>query len=302
MGWGLYSLVFRLKSSLHIGYHKTLHLVRTRLYVPARTFWGALTVRLVQETGASNYEKAGQFLKEQMRFGYLYFSDGKKLFIPQYTKEGLKLEQMHLYEFEKRYVRSVSTTAIDAYSLSADEETLHHLEYINPRGMDDSSPVFLKGLLWVRLENFSEQGNDLSFRYEGIQLRLSELMQFLQIGGERKYGFGQVELSEMRKISNSKLETEEFYGEWSGEKSINVTIPKGKPVWAHVEYVPDLKMKGEIEIFMGREWNQSKGAGKNIASHGLCWVPGSIVEENTVTFEVTDLGIWKYENTTEGKL
>ncbi|HBT26819.1 MAG TPA: hypothetical protein DEA58_09115, partial [Pseudothermotoga sp.] len=196
-------------------------------------------------------------------------------------------------EFEKKYIRSISTTAIDAYSLSAEEETLHHLEYINPRGMGDSSPLFLKGLLWVRLENFSEQDNDLSFMYEGIQLRLSELMQFLQIGGERKYGFGQVELAEMRKISDPKLEAEEFCGEWCGEKSVNVTIPKGKPVWAHVEYVPGLKMKGEIEIFMGREWSQSKGAGKNVSSHGLCWVPGSVVEKNTVTFEVTDLGIWK---------
>lgn len=293
MSWSLYSATFRLVSPLHIGYHKIMHLMCTRFYVPARTFWGALTVRLVQKTGVSGYEKAGQFLKGQMRFGYLYFSDGKKLFIPQYTEEGLKLDQMHLHEFEKKYIRSISTTAIDAYSLSAEEETLHHLEYINPRGMGDSSPLFLKGLLWVRLENFSEQDNDLSFMYEGIQLRLSELMQFLQIGGERKYGFGQVELAELRKISDPKLEAEEFCGEWCGEKSVNVTIPKGKPVWAHVEYVPGLKMKGEIEIFMGREWSQSKGAGKNVSSHGLCWVPGSVVEKNTVTFEVTDLGIWK---------
>lgn len=262
--------------------------MRTRLYVPARTFWGALTVRLVQKTDLGNYNDAGEFLKKQMRFGYLYFSDGEKLFIPQYTEQGLKLGSMHSHEFEEKYVCSISTTAIDAHSLSAEEETLHHLEYINPRSIKDSSPLLLKGFLWLKKsEDTLSEGNDFLFIYRGIQLKLSELLQTLQLGGERKYGFGQVELVELKVIEK------EVWDNWKEEgDSINITIPEKKPVWAHVEYSLDLNMKGEIEVFMGREWNNEKGAGRNITLHGLCWVPGSIVEEET-TFEITCSGTWR---------
>lgn len=271
-----------------------MHLMRTRLYVPGRTLWGAVTVRLVQKTGKGDYKKAGQFLKEQMRFGYLYLSDGEELFIPKYTEEGLKFGGVSLYEFEKKCVHSISTTSIDAYSLSAEEETLHHLEHINPYSMDDSSPLSLKGLLWVKkLESFSEQDDDLSLKYEGARLKLSELIQFLQVGGERKYGFGRIELSKLKRVDDTKLETEGFYGEWSETKeSVNVIIIAGKPVWAHVECVPPLKIEGEIEIFTGREWDNRKGAGRAISSPGLCWVPGSVVKENT-RFEVMNSGTWR---------
>ena len=290
--WILYSLVFQLKSPLHIGYHKIMHLTRTRLYVPARTLWGAMTVKLVQKTGRNDYKKAGQFLREKMRFGYFYFSNGKELFLPHYTEEGLKLGRMCLYEFEKKYIRSISTTAIDANSLSAEEETLHHLEYINYRNTEDSSPLFLEGLMWIKIDGHPKE-DDFLFTYEDVQVKLSELLQSLQIGGERKYGFGETELVKLERLDDTDLRSKGFCGSWlESDESVKVKILQGDFIWAHAKYEPNLNMKGEIEIFMGREWDDKKGSGRNIVTYGLCWVPGSIVEEQA-TFEITPSGIWE---------
>ncbi len=118
MTWHLYSLTFRLKSPLHIGFHKVMHLFRTRPYVPARPFWGALTAKLTRKLGLSDYDKVGEFLKKTMRFGYLYLSDGSDLFIPRYTDEGLKFGNLPLIEFEKRFISSLTSTSIAKNSFS----------------------------------------------------------------------------------------------------------------------------------------------------------------------------------------
>ncbi|MGJ8454430.1 RAMP superfamily CRISPR-associated protein [Pseudothermotoga sp. U03pept] len=299
MSWNLYSLTFRLESPLHIGYPKILHLVRTRLYVPARSVWGALTVRLVQCTRTSDYKKAGNFLKLHFRFGYLYLSADEKLYIPQYTTDGLKYGECSRYEFEKKFIFSMTTTAISASSICADEETLHHIEYVNPYTMDGGSPVFLKGLIWVESVdgNFHPEENDFSLEYEGISLRLSKLLEFLQVGGERKYGFGRMKLesSKLRLVSESDLASEGFPGSWRAQNGlVLVEIHRGESVWAHVEYDPNLKMNGEIEVYTGRDWDAKKGAGRNIASYGISWLPGSVMETDT-TFELKASGVWCYK-------
>jgi hypothetical protein len=301
MSWHLYSLTFRLKSPLHIGFHKVMHLFRTRAYVPARPFWGALTAKLTRKLGLSDYVKVGEFLKKTMRFGYLYLSDGSDLFIPRYTDEGLKFGSLPLIEFEKRFISSLASTSIEPYSLTAEEGMLHEVEFVSPYEISNENekpkPVFLKGLLWVSERSEDEltiqvNENDFSIT-DSKPITFSYLADTLQIGGERKYGFGQIKLVEVKKVNGRDLDRLGFKGRWKEEEDeITIEFKEGEFIWSHAKYNSDLKIKGNIEPIVGRDWSD-KGAGRELRSHGLCWVPGSIIMGDE-TFKITeDFGLWE---------
>jgi len=302
MSWHLYSLTFRLKSPLHIGFHKVMHLFRTRTYVPARPFWGALTAKLTRDLKSSNYREVGEFLRNVMRFSYLHLFDGNNLFIPKYTDDGLKFGNLPQIEFEKRFISSMASTSIEQYSFTAEEGMLHEVEFISPYQIHKDNgkpkPVFLKGLLWVSgrsEEKLAVQINegDFSINNGENDVKFSDLANTLQIGGERKYGFGQLKLEEFKEVNNQDLDRLGFKGRWKEtDDGIILKLKRNDPIWSHAKYNPDLEIKGSIEPVVGRDWS-NKGAGRELTSCGsLCWVPGSILEEDT-TFKIAeDYGLW----------
>ena len=297
MSWYLYSLTFRLESPLHIGFHKVMHLFRTRPYLPAKPIWGALTAKLTRKLALSDYEKVGDFLKKAMRFGYFYISNGNEIFLPRYTKEGLKFGNLMQTDFEKRFMSSMASTAIESDSFTAEEGMLHEIEFVSPYTIKDGHPVFLKGLLWIC--EFSEGGlsirlenNDFSIVYNNIQVKLFELIDILQVGGERKYGFGLLKLKELRKVNSKDLKDFGFPGAWEEDAgAIKITLSTEQYIWSHAKHASDLKIKGNIEPVVGRDWD-SKGAGRKLSSHGLYWSPGSILLRDE-TFQIKDFGLWE---------
>ncbi|RLG20790.1 hypothetical protein DRN74_04635 [Candidatus Micrarchaeota archaeon] len=305
MSWYLYSLTFRVKSPLHVGFHKVMRLFQTRVYVPARPFWGALTAKLTRSLKSSNYREVGEFLKKVMRFGYLYLSDGNNLFILKYTDDVLKFGNLPQIEFEKRFISSLTSTSIEPYSFTAEEGMLHDVEFISPyeihKENEESKPVFLKGLLWISErseEKLAVQTNENNFSITDGKndVKFSDLADTLQIGGERKYGFGQLRLDKkngIRKVDTQDLGALGFNGIWKDDKGeIILELKKNEFIWSHVKYDSDLKIKGSIEPVVGRDWSD-KGAGRELRFHGLCWVPGSILMENK-TFKITEeFGIWE---------
>jgi len=305
MSWHLYLLTFKLKSPLHIGFHKVMHFFRTRHFVPAKPFWGALTATLTRRLKRSDYEKVGEFLKKVMRFGYLYLSDGNDVFISMYTADGLKFGNLSQIEFEKKFISSLASTSIEPYSFTAEEGMLHEVEFISPyeihKENEKPKPVFLKGLLWVSEK--SENGMQVQIHKNGFSITdsktnimFSDLANTLQIGGERKYGFGQLKLDKkngIRKVNTLDLGTLGFNGLWKDDKGeVMLELKKNEFIWSHAKYYSDLKIKGSIEPLVSRDWSD-RGAGRESRSHGLCWVPGSILMEGK-TFKITeDFGIWE---------
>jgi len=75
MSWQLYRWVWQLCSPLHIGTTPAGSLNRTRLYIPARTMWAALTAEVARQQAASSfpdYQQIGEMLREYARFSYLF--------------------------------------------------------------------------------------------------------------------------------------------------------------------------------------------------------------------------------------
>jgi len=279
-----------------------MHLFRTRAYVPAKPFWGALTAKLTQNLKSSNYREVGEFLKKVMRFGYLYLSDGNDVFIPKYTQEGLKFGNLSQIEFEKRFISSLASTSIEPYSFTAEEGMLHEVEFISPyeihKENEEPKPVFLKGLLWISEGSEEEMKvqineNDFSITDGKNDVKFSDLANTLQIGGERKYGFGQLKLEKLIEVNDQDLDHLGFKGKWKEDKDeIRLELKRDEFIWSHAEYDSGLKIKGSIEAVVGRDWSD-RGAGRELRSHGLCWVPGSVLMEDK-TFKITEeFGLWK---------
>lgn len=297
MPWYLCEWTFQLKSPLHIGFHKIMHFFRTRPYVPGKLLWGALTAKLTHILGINDYQKVGDFLKKAMRFGYLYPYVEGNLYFPKYTENGLMFNSLSLNDFEKKFISSMASAAIDSESLTAEEGMLHEIEFISPYTIDEGSPVYLKGLLWVR--ELSEDGIALSKKnkalitaHNGKNVELNkEVFNQFQLGGERKYGFGLVELNGFNQITDKKFDG--LPGNWDEkEGEVIMTINSGEPIWAHVLCSDNLNIKGNVEPVVGRDWNASKGAGRSLTSYGLCWSPGSILCEDK-TFKVKEIGLWE---------
>lgn len=277
-----------------------MNLSRTRSYVPSKLIWGALTAKLTPLLGIRDYQKVGIFLKKAMRFGYLYLYAENQYFIPHYTKTGLNLGSWSQNEFETKFISSMPSTAIDSGSSTAEEEMLHEIEFISPYviGNKTPTPVFLKGLLWVR--ETEEAGFELSIDNNGIILRYNnmridfkkELFNRFQIGGERRYGFGLVALDEREFIEVKDNKLDAFAGEWSTDSTdVYISLKENDCIWAHLAYSQTLNLKGNIEPLVGRDWDPHKGPGRQVRSYGFFWSPGSSITED-MRFRVAEFGIW----------
>lgn len=297
MHWHLYVITFQIRSPIHIGYHKIAHLSKTRFYVPAKPLWGALTAELTRYLSLTDYQTVGEFLRKSIRFGYFYIYDGNQILLPKYTDTGLKFGSLSKAEFEKRFVNSFASTSIDSLTLTAEEGTLHEIEFIKPCESVDKE-VLLKGLLWIReyiYSDFMIRKGDKGFiiKYKEKSIKFSNLLNKLQIGGERKYGFGSIKLYKFEEADKDLTEYG-FPGRLINSKDSDVVLlelRKGEYVWSHVQHSPCLKIKGCIEPMVGRDWSE-KGAGRRLQFYGLYWVPGSKILEDTI-FKVTeDFGKW----------
>lgn len=293
MSWQTYRLVFRLESPLHIGWRKIGNLMQTRYYVPGRIWWGAVTANLTRWSGQTDYNNKGEWVWNNLRFGY--FFPAEAVDTPLYpvqddgrTVYGNGTWKMEETEFERYFLSSSASTAIAYQSNSAEDGSLHEVEFIKPY-LDLERPVYLVGHLFVRQNNeIVTNSNDV--KINGLSL-FSQVMSGLQIGGERRYGFGRLTLCQTKcqwvnAIFGCQVDTH------NGQCC--VTVSANNPLLAHTkaeDFSEDSPLQGSIEPIISREWNQS-GPGRGITLVGLCYVPGAVVTSET-TFTIERYGIWK---------
>ncbi len=298
MSWKACRLVYQAMSPIHIGWHTLGYIKLTRNYIPGRSIWGAIVSNMTRtfgREGIKDYKKFDELFKTKMlRHSYFYpavFSDNPLL--PHYTEKGIVYGdpcRCHYLkeDFEMRFIDSFGQTAVLPESNTAEDESLHELEYISPciRAKEDYRPVFFVGYIFIREDACF---NDRPISWDNAGISLKPAIRELFIGGDRKYGWGKLSLDikKTKKVKNSKFFGNSFNPKKEG---LTITIEKGKPIPAHLEIEPEtnLKMKGDIEPLVGREWavggeangKVKIGAGQNISEAKMCWVPGSVVEEN----------------------
>lgn len=290
--WERVNIVFKLKSPLHIGYmpFKGSVVSPTRYYISGRNFWGAITKKITEhlfkDHNAQNYKEIGKQVMENFRFSYFHLFDGKTNYFPHYSKEGLKYDKIAKSEFEHRFIRSRISTEIDGSSGTAKDESLHEIEYINNKFKDENGnlkDVKIVGCIWVK-ENVKINGKNGVTKDNGIFIDDFNIIEKLILGGESKYGFGDVLFDSTDKLK-FPIEVEENY-------EIKVKINKDVPLPAHLGYHKGIKFKGDIELLTGRGYFDPENAAKSSNKPGeivskpeYYFAPGTIIEEE-ITVEI----------------
>lgn len=298
MSWQAYRLMFKLESPLHIGWRKTGNLMQTRYYVPGRIFWGAVTASLTRCLGKKNYQQVGDWVRDNLRFGYFFLAkDLNNPLYPTYSKGNIKYgydKTLSEPEFERQFLSSIASTSIDADVFASQEGSLHEVEFIIPT-LDTGRSVYLVGHLFVRVQNYDEfslTNPVISVIFEDNDVKLQEhslcqkIVPTLQIGGERSYGFGRLKLCQ-----NGCKMTNKLFGYDLDKENLSVTVDKQKSLFAHA-IANDKSVSGTIEPLVSKEWAKNLGPGRSISLLGLCYTPGSVVIKET-SFMIGHYGIWE---------
>ena len=271
MNWIGYRVVFRLHSPLHIGWRKVGNVQVTRHYLTGRSFWGALTERLVRDTAAqtatssNNYQAIGKQVNEMLAFTYFYPA----------LQSGCNYQVVWPWDdertFRRRFLSSYQSTALVYPAHSAAEGSLHEVEFLSPHTLDTADPVYLVGYVFAHKD-----------------MQWCNALTRLQFGGERGYGWGKTELVRLEKANNDVFG---YAVDCSGCRPV-ITVPKGERLLAHTN--PDQAMiAGEVEPLVGREWHTNNGAGQSLSFTGIMYMPGSRVLSEKQRFIVGNFGVWQ---------
>ncbi len=283
MIWKLILLEYELRSPLHVGYHKIGNVQRTRYYIPARNLWASMTERLTQagfqtsNAANGNYQATGEWLRMHCAFTYFFLSSETRFLRPEYTEKGLCYGDLPEARFERQFLAAHVTTAIQSASRSAKVEGLHEVEYIRPCD-DEWRHRRVAG--WIFLDEIAVA--DLG---AGLDLWLKEL----QVGGERRYGFGRLSLVSLEKITTAAIDGYGIRTDVADRPQIQV---RASPLLAHT-VVNSVQVKGMIEPLVGRETtSDSAKFGRKLMPAKLCWVPGSVVQD-ALWFSISFSGVWE---------
>jgi hypothetical protein len=288
MTWKTYRLVFRIESPLHIGWRKTGNLMQTRYDVPGRAWWGGVTASLTRWLGRDNYREIGEFVRRHLRLGYFFPAEEPSTpLYPVQGQEGTVYGECRLPEatFEQRFLNSQASTAIAAEVNAGQDGSLHEVEFITA-SLNLDKPVYLVGHLFVDPnEHITAKDNDVEIR--GISL-FTQVIAGLQIGGERRYGFGRLTL-----CRDECEQVKDLFGYAFSQQNRQccVTVPAHRPLFAHA-VTDGLHLNGTIEPLVSREWAQANGPGRQTTLLGVYNTPGSLVTTQT-NFVIAPYGIWK---------
>lgn len=283
--WELYRWIWRLESPLYIGAPPAGALNRTRLYVPARALWGALTAEMARRRNQNqfpDYQSVAQSIQTKIRLSYLFPAEQVdnqwRAWLPRFQEgQGLvwQREGDHQTLEDRRFrMRLLSTrpgTAIEPGSNTAAEGTLREFELISPHWRDAQGaykPVVMVGYLFCQDATLREK-----------LARVEELF----VGGDTRYGLGCLRL-----VRNEPQQS--FFGNALVDLQARNPIIGTTTVLAHTRAEPSLLI-GNMECLRG--WDMPKGGMK---PPELVWAPGASCQDkqpSPIQFEIQEDGLWK---------
>jgi len=283
MNWIGYRVVFRLRSPLHIGWRKAGNVQVTRPYLTGRSFWGALTERLVRDraatatqmaTDSNGYQEVGKQVNEMLAFTYFYpalQSDNDYQVVWTWDDERT---------FRRRFLSSYQSTALVYPAHSAAEGSLHEIEFLSPHMLDTADPVYLVGYV---------------FAHKDCSLPWRDALTRLRFGGERGYGWGDARLvGEPAPVTDGLLLFDKISFK-TDEKRPVLALKENEAVLAHT-FAQNATLSGQVEPMVGREWRGDKGSQKHIGQHlaynGVCFAPGSRTQQPS-QFILGEGGYWQ---------
>ena len=236
MKW--YKLRFKQNQPIHIGSTKWGVVNKTEIFIPGWTMWGALTKTFNQYSKRKLSDN--QKLFETITCFYpSFYENGDKILFPNY-KNGLFYlgeeysEDKFRYEFTDTFV----STAIIPGLRSAKEESLHEIEILLPQNKEGKKSLYWVGILGINEELLSSNKDLFNFLKEGLKN--------IYIGGDVKYGFGELQLissSEIKSENNDELKN------WNINNDGCLILDDNKNIKEFLEFSPEIKFKKFKKFF-----------------------------------------------------
>lgn len=297
MGWKAYRLVYQAKSPIHLGWHTLGYIKLTRYYITGRNMWGAMTANMVRTLYRhEDYRAVGELLTKDILVSYFYPAlDFQNPLLPKFQNTGLCYGQYTESDFERLFIQSYGQTAVLPESNTAEDQSLHESDFISPylEGEDTKKHqnVYFVGYIFIHNNaHYDEQVLTLA----NIERAITEIF----VGGDRKYGWGRLML-DTGKIYEVKDNT--IFGNQLDTRNdcLQITVSENNCIPAHLELNTkgNIKIKGDIEPILGREWGTSEtdgnkiGAGQKISNAKICWMPGSVIMEKDTSLKISEFGI-----------
>jgi len=302
MTWQRLPLCLELQSPLHIGFlpnRPGTVLAPTRGYVPGKAMWGAITAsltpRLCSSPTARQFQQVGEEMKRQIFFSYFYLSDGEQIFIPTYTQNGLSWGDLDDRAFRAAFMEARVCTRIEDQTGTAKDGCLHEIEFIRHltgRRGEGTRRVLLIGAVWLN-DGTTILGHQLEIRDGSIWCGDVDLFAEVSLGGERNYGFGQLERKDVPGDCQARAEII-----WKNPPGEGILLSDQQPLLGHLPYHAERIFLGDIEILAGREYPvPANGAtvfvdpGKHISNErAYFFAPGTKVQ--TTGAEAVKIDSW----------
>ena len=275
MTWSLFRWVWQLDGSLHVGMPPAGSLNRTRLYVPARALWGALTAELsrreAQNGKEPQYQSVGVSLQKEYRFTYLYPAEKVeatwRAWLPTYrdalglswAREDQPEQAVGDRQFRRRLLSTRPGTSIDASTDAADDGSLRETECIEARWRDDrgrdAGPVAMVGYAFIHTAKANDKYPAERRRFDGVDA--------LFVGGDTRYGLGR-----LRRIAFDFVKQGGAFG---GAVTLDADLPQIEALatWAHAH--AEASLSGALELIGG--WD--RGSIRSLDQAAPLWQPGS---------------------------
>ncbi len=288
MSWTLFRWVWQLQSPLYVGAEPAGAINRTRLYIPARTLWGAITAQIARSRAGNafpNYDAIGEIIQNYARFSYLFpgenIGNSWYAWLPCYEQgKGLVWQRedgnsplLNNRQFRMRLLSTRAATAIEPSSDSAEEGSLRETECINTKWRDMSGrpagSVAMVGYVFVHA-NLDQ----------GIRQAL-EALESITIGGDTRYGLGQ-----LKRVSCAQAK--DLFGCAVNGDETNPCVMTNR-ILGHADgsQIQSQCLQGQMEILLG--WNRGKLITETCSSP--LWCPGSTCHENCY-WHILPSGIW----------
>jgi hypothetical protein len=224
MTW--YKLLFKQNQPIHIGSLNWGVINQTLIFIPGWTMCGALTK-------AYNIHKKQSFSENQKLFQTItcfyptFDKNGNNILFPNYKNGVFSLGDFSEDKFRYTFTDTFVSTAILSESRGAKEESLHEIEILLPKEKEEGGELYWIGLLGIDHDNVS---ND--FLKEGLKI---------YIGGDTRYGLGELELLLKNEVSNDDLKKWQITEDaMLNNSSLNEELKN------FLEFSTDLKIHGEF--------------------------------------------------------
>ncbi|MFO7295550.1 MAG: hypothetical protein C0P72_005960 [Clostridia bacterium] len=279
MKW--YRLVFKQEQPIHIGALKWGVIDETEIFIPGWTMWGALTNQFLKYRFAKNQAEEADVSGNKCllrpedcdieRFKGLFEcitnfypviwkegrEDSSRLFKPffPYYKEGvLHIGEYSEEKFRSEFVDVFVSTAVEPLFRMARNESLHEFEYILPKSNG-------KRLYWMGIIGFEkEQLQEVKSFLEGLEE--------LYVGGNSRYGFGRLTLSNVECLSDEDEKEGNEYRQENGELAEWGVDANGYLCWPEddggnfilrqfLEFSPEIKFEGQLRLIADFDFTQN---------------------------------------------